>query len=145
MQNLPAPATSHPAVPRGVRRAATVGAEVTAAAALWLATSAALSSAAWADGGTNVAGSQRAPKWPVIQTIGIFAGIPLAVAVIIVALVMAGPIRRSGGSGGTAVFSGPHAGPVDAGVAPATHTDVPDGPVPAAEERPAQGGAGATW
>lgn len=98
-----------------------------------------------------MAGSQRAPTWPVIQTIGIFAGIPLAAALIIVGLVMAGPILRSGRSGDTAVFSGPHAGPVDAanpGAEPATHTDAPDGPAPAAAaagERPAQGGAGATW
>lgn len=110
---------------------------------------------------TNVAGSQHADKWPLIKTLGIFAGIPLASAVLIVFLVLLGPILRSGRAGSTedAVFAGPHAGPVEAAPEPRTHTDVPDGPAerPAGVAgsadpaptvtgpAPAQGGAGASW
>lgn len=105
---------------------------------------------------TNVDGSQHANKWPLVQTVGIFVGIPLAASIIIVVLVMLGPIIRSGrtGADSDAVFAGPHAGPVDSGPAPRTHTGEPDGPAERPLEVPGtaagaaptpQGGAGATW
>jgi hypothetical protein len=114
---------------------------------------------------TNVDGSQHANKWPLIQTLGVFVGIPLGSAILIVVLVMLGPIIRSGRAGADedAVFAGPHAGSVDARVdpgtvGPSTHTGEPDGPAAGSLDQPGvgpepagatrtttQGGAGASW
>ncbi len=119
------------------------------------AVSAVLAVPAWADGpgganGLNVAGGQTANKWPLIQTLGVFAGLPLLATVVIVALVLGGPIIRSGrAGGGVAAFSGPHAGPVDAGD-PASTGDFSDHRAPAetgandaerADDRLAEGAA----
>jgi len=71
---------------------------------------------AWADGsnGVNTAGSQEASTWSFARTAGVFAGIPILASLLIVGLVLAGPILRSGRRGsGVAAFSGPHAGAVD--------------------------------
>lgn len=148
-----------------VARPSRTGARLGAAAATttaWIVSSVLLAGSALAAStdSTNVAGSQQADKWPLIKTLGIFAGIPLASAVLIVFLVLLGPILRSGRAGGTedAVFAGPHAGPVESGPEPRTHTGEPDGPAerpagvagsadpePTVAGPPAQGGAGASW
>lgn len=98
---------------------------------------------AWADAGAGstagVQGSESAGKWPLIQTLGIFAGIPVAAAVVIVLLVFARPAIRAGRESiGTEAFSGPHAGVVD---------PIPTATPDAADRAPApaQGGAGAEW
>lgn len=57
-------------------------------------------------------------KWPLLQTLGVFVGIPVAAMAVICALVMLrSGARGPSGSGDavTAVFSGPYAGQVDAG------------------------------
>lgn len=159
MQN---PRTGSGPGPRPSRRGTRLG--VAAAAVTgWVVSSVLLAGPALAasNDSTNVAGSQHADKWPVLKTLGIFAGIPLAAAVLIVFFVLLGPILRSGRAGSTedAVFAGPHAGPVETGREPRTHTSEPDGPAerPAgvagsadpepsvAGPAPAQGGAGASW
>jgi hypothetical protein len=101
---------------------------------------------------TNVDGSQHANKWPLIQTLGVFVGIPLGSAILIVVLVMLGPIIRSGRAGADEDA-------VDPGtVGPSTHTGEPDGPAAGSLDQPGvgpepagatrtttQGGAGASW
>lgn len=61
-------------------------------------------------------GLPTANKWPLLQTIGVFVGIPLAAGLLITALVvLQAAAKRPGHPGGvTAVFTGPHAGEVDA-------------------------------
>ena len=143
MQTISARPTTVPAAGRLRRRTLAVA----GATSTLILASAALAAGAWAEAGagstTNVQGSQSAGHWPLIQTLGIFAGIPLALAVLIVILVMAGPTMRAGrDSIGTEAFSGPHAGPVDA---------APDARVGAGAvgrvgaEESTQGGAGARW
>ena len=55
-------------------------------------------------------------KWPVLQTIGVFVGIPVGALALIWALVLlkSGASRPTGsGDAPTAVFSGPYAGSLD--------------------------------
>lgn len=62
-------------------------------------------------------GLPTASKWPLLQTLGVFVGIPLAAGLVITALVvLQGAAKRPGRPGGgvAAVFTGPHAGEVDA-------------------------------
>lgn len=61
-------------------------------------------------------GLPTAPHWSFLHTAGIFAGIPLAASIVIIALVMLqSQLKGARATGGTVVFSGPHAGDVDAG------------------------------
>ena len=63
----------------------------------------------------NPQGLPTGGKWPLLQTIGVFAGLPVAGMAVIVALVMLqSGTRRARGTSATAVFTGPQAGSVDA-------------------------------
>ena len=113
VQNITARVAAVPAGRIGRRVAA-----VAAGASTLTALSFGLAGGAWAEDGagstTNVQGSLSAGHWPWIQTLGVFIGIPIALALLIVGLVMAGPAIRSGRESiGSEAFSGPHAGPVD--------------------------------
>lgn len=75
----------------------------------------------------NPQGLPTSDTWPLLQTIGVFVGLPVAAMAVIVALVMLqSGTRRARGTSATAVFTGPHAGSVDAaarsGSGPRTET-----------------------
>lgn len=75
----------------------------------------------------NPQGLPTADTWPLLQTIGVFVGLPVAAMAVIVALVMLqSGTRRARGTSATAVFTGPQAGAVDAaarsGSGPRTET-----------------------
>jgi len=63
----------------------------------------------------NPQGLPTGGKWPLLQTIGVFVGLPVGAMAVIVALVMLqSGTRRARGTSATAVFTGPQAGSVDA-------------------------------
>lgn len=80
----------------------------------------------------NPQGLPTGGKWPLLQTIGVFVGLPVGAMAVIVALVMLqSGTRRARGTSATAVFTGPQAGSVDAaarsGTGPLTESGEPSG------------------
>lgn len=63
----------------------------------------------------NPQGLPTGGKWPLLQTLGVFVGLPVGAMAAIVALVLLqSGTRRARGTSATAVFTGPQAGSVDA-------------------------------